>query len=92
MTELKIKQHQDNEGWYWYRGTLQISLKNSGTHRWQIKVSAQQPELAMQRVLDAVNTTLKTELRQVIIQYGYPNYVFIHSVPGNIDNITSVKR
>lgn len=77
--ELDVEQHLDNEGWYWYRGTLQISLKNAetqqqnGSHRWDIKVSAQQPELAQQRVLNAVNTTLKTELRQVIIQLGNPH-------------------
>jgi hypothetical protein len=79
ITELKVDQHQDNEGWYWYRGTLQVSLKNietqqqSGSHRWEIKVSAQQPELAKQRVMNAVDTTLKTELRQIIIQFGYPD-------------------
>jgi len=76
MAALKVDLHQDNEGWYWYRGTLQISLKNietqqqSGTHRWDIKVSAQQLDLAKQRVLDAVDTTLKSELREVIIQFG----------------------
>ncbi|MFV1985023.1 MAG: LPP20 family lipoprotein [Thiohalomonadales bacterium] len=75
-TRLDVDQSHDKKGWYWYRGSLQINLTNqktgqdSGNFRWEIKVSAQNPELAMQRVRDTVNRKLSNELRVVIIKLG----------------------
>ncbi len=75
-TRLNVDQSHDKKGWYWYRGSLQINLTNqktgqdSGNFRWEIKVSAQNPELAMQRVRDTINRKLSSELRVVIIKLG----------------------
>ncbi len=74
LTKLNVEQTTDKSGWYWYRGSLQINLTNQktkqdgGSHRWEIKVSAQNPGLAIQRVRDAVNKKLSAELQQAIIK------------------------
>jgi len=79
VTALKLDHFRDDAGWYWYRGALQINLtdpqtqQDNGSHQWEIKVSAQRPESAMQRVRDTVNKTLSAELRDVIIQFGLPH-------------------
>lgn len=76
LTSLNVDQYRDQTGWYWYRGNLQINLTNqktaqdAGSYRWEIKVSSQRPELAIQRVRDSVDKILSTELRDTIIQLG----------------------
>lgn len=62
--------------WYWLRGTLELQLTEPvtervrGVKRWTIKVSAQQPELTQQRLLDQVNAILQKELRATVIDFA----------------------
>jgi len=68
----------DNKGWYWYRGSMQINLlsktkdHSQGSHRWDIKVAAQNPDTAAQRIRDEIDKILNAELRDVIIGFGTP--------------------
>ncbi|MGC2049041.1 MAG: LPP20 family lipoprotein [Gallionella sp.] len=61
------------QGWYWQRGVLEISLTESasgrvrGTKRWNIKTNAQDRESAIKRALNEADTILKQELRTTII-------------------------
>ena len=76
--DLQLDGFPDNKGWYWYRGSLQINLlsnskdQSQGSHRWDIKVAAQNPATAAQRVRDTLDKELKAELRGVIISFGVP--------------------
>jgi hypothetical protein len=60
-------------GWYWQRGTLEITLTEvgsgriRGTKRWPIKSSATDRETAVKRALDQADEVLKKELGDVII-------------------------
>lgn len=66
------------QGWYWQRGVLEITLTEvatsrvRGSKRWDIKVSAQQQETARQRVLDQAGTILKKELRATLSGFSAP--------------------
>ncbi|MCG6934849.1 MAG: hypothetical protein LJE73_03005, partial [Proteobacteria bacterium] len=74
--DLKLHSFRDDQGWYWYRGSLQIDLlalpgrKSIGSHRWDIKVSAVNSDTALQRARDEVSTKLNRELRDVIVAFG----------------------
>jgi len=76
--DLQLDGFTDDKGWYWYRGTLQINLlsqmdgQSQGSHRWDIKVAAQNPDIAAQRARDSIDKTLSAELRDVIIGFGTP--------------------
>lgn len=60
-------------GWYWQRGTLEITLTEvgsgriRGTKRWPIKSSATDRETAIKRALDQADEVLKKELGSAII-------------------------
>ena len=66
------------QGWYWQRGVLEVTLTEvatsrvRGSKRWDIKVSAQQQETARQRALDQAGTILKKELRATISSFSAP--------------------
>jgi len=74
--DLQLDGFTDDKGWYWYRGSLQINLLSQaedlsqGSHRWDIKVAAQNPDTAAQRARDAIDKSLNAELRDVIIGFG----------------------
>ncbi len=74
--DLQLDGFPDDRGWYWYRGSLQVNLlgqennQSQGSHRWNIKVSSQNPDTAAQRARDAIDKTLNAELRDVIIGFG----------------------
>lgn len=74
--DLQLDGFPDNKGWFWYRGSLQVNLRTNpagqskGSHRWDIKVAAQNPATAAQRARDSINKTLNAELRDVIIGFG----------------------
>jgi len=61
------------QGWYWQRGVLEISLTETasgrvrGTKRWNIKSNAQDRESAIKRAMNEADTILKQELRTTII-------------------------
>jgi len=62
------------EGWYWQRGVLDISLSEKatgrvrGTKRWTVKSNAPDKETAIKRALSQADAVLKQELRAVIIE------------------------
>lgn len=76
LAGLQLHELAERGGWYWLRGTLELQLTEPtgvrvrGVKRWNIKVSAQQPELAQQRVLDQVSAILQKELRATIIGFA----------------------
>lgn len=62
------------EGWYWQRGTLEITLSETetkrvrGTRRWNVKTSAPDKESATKRALNQADSVLKQELGTAIIE------------------------
>ena len=76
--DLQLDGFNDAKGWYWYRGSLQINLldntdgQSQGSHRWDLKVAAQNPDTAAQRARDMINQRLNAELRSVIVSFGVP--------------------
>ena len=76
--DLQLAGFNDAKGWYWYRGSLQINLLNKtggqsqGSHRWDLKVAAQNPDTAAQRARDLISKNLNAELRSVIVSFGVP--------------------
>ena len=72
---LDIGDIEQREGWYWKKGTLEISLSDSdnkvrGTRRWNIKSSALSRNDAQRRALDQVDKILKGDLRAVLISFA----------------------
>ncbi len=73
---LQLHELVERSGWYWLRGTLELQLTEPlaarvrGVKRWTIKVSAQQPELTQQRLLDQVSAILHKELRPTVIGFA----------------------
>jgi len=76
QSDLQLDGFKDSQGWFWYRGSLQINLlditgkESQGSHRWDLKVSAQNSGTAAQRARDLINEKLNAELRNVIISFG----------------------
>lgn len=68
LTDLGLK-----DGWYWQRGTLEISLSETasgrvrGTRYWSIKGNGPDKASATRRAMDQANTILKQELGNEII-------------------------
>jgi hypothetical protein len=68
LTDLGLE-----EGWYWQRGVLEISLSETatgrvrGTSRWTVKSSATDRESAVKRAMNEADVILKHELRTAII-------------------------
>jgi len=66
------------EGWYWQQGAMEVTLKEAagdrvrGSHRWEIKVSAQNPALARQRAFDRAASILNWELRDTLVGFAQP--------------------
>jgi len=66
------------EGWYWQHGTLEVTLRETGSNRvrgskrWDIKTSAQDQTLSRQRALDQAASILKKELRDTLIGFSSP--------------------
>ncbi|MDT8283856.1 MAG: LPP20 family lipoprotein, partial [Gammaproteobacteria bacterium] len=63
-------------GWYWLRATLKIELIAEdrvtviGYQSWPLKVSASNPSELNARMLNAVDTTLKNELLNSILEFS----------------------
>jgi LPP20 lipoprotein len=68
LTDLGLQ-----NGWYWQRGVLEVTLSEAGTGRvrgtklWAIKSNAPDKESAARRALNQADTILKQELRTAII-------------------------
>jgi len=77
--QTRMQPLEDKEGWFWLRGTLDINLLDAnsqasrGSHRWDIKVSAQNEASAKKRARSEIDKILKDELKQTIISFGQPN-------------------
>lgn len=58
------------QGWWWLRGSLELELSNNGEtiakQRWPIKESSTEKGVAKQRVRDAVNKKLGSNLYQML--------------------------
>ncbi|MHB8766782.1 MAG: LPP20 family lipoprotein, partial [Deferrisomatales bacterium] len=72
---LSVAEHPGAEGWHWVRGTLEVTLGERGggvrgSHRWDVKASGQQPELARRRAADQVAKLLADDLGGVIVGFG----------------------
>lgn len=72
---LAVTEHPGAEGWHWVRGTLEVTLRERGggvrgSHRWDVKASGQQPELARRRAADQAANLLETELGGVLVGFG----------------------
>lgn len=74
--KLLLDTHQDNQGWYWQRGSLDISLldpatkQSRGNQHWSIKISSQNKALSEKRVRDKINSILNKKLRQTLIKFA----------------------
>lgn len=74
--KLQLDTHEDNQGWYWQRGTLVINLldptskQSLGSQRWSIKVSSQNKALSEKRVRNKISAILNKELRQTLIKFA----------------------
>ncbi len=61
------------EGWYWQRGTLEVTLSDAasgrvrGTKRWSVKGNAPDKETAVRRAMDQADSILKQELGTAIV-------------------------
>ncbi len=68
LTDLGLK-----DGWYWQRGTLEITLTETdndrvrGTRRWSIKGNGPDKASATKRAMDQANAILKQELGTAIV-------------------------
>lgn len=77
--KLSMDTYQDDQGWYWQRGSLEVSLVDPGTRqshgsqRWSIKVSSQDKAVSEKRVRDKISSILNVELRQTLIQFASAN-------------------
>jgi hypothetical protein len=73
LTDLGLR-----EDWYWFTGSLEIVLGDAtgqvrGSHRWEIKSSGQDPQLAHQRAMDEVESTLDRELLTTLVSFAAAN-------------------
>ncbi|HET7588476.1 MAG TPA: LPP20 family lipoprotein [Gammaproteobacteria bacterium] len=65
-------------GWYWITGTLSVALDGAGDsagrahgiQRWPLKVSATDPALAKQRLLDQVAQNLHNDIQATVLRFA----------------------
>ncbi len=75
QARLELTPLIDEQGWHWYRGSLQLELLDlpdqhpRGSVRWPVKVSARDAGTARQRVLDEIGKRLQQDLRQTVISF-----------------------
>ena len=73
LAETELQDSEKNQGWYWLRGTLEIRLIDAksgvsrGSHAWSLKASATQKSQLMSRFKLAIDKSLKTELKSILI-------------------------
>ncbi|MGH8372751.1 MAG: LPP20 family lipoprotein [Gammaproteobacteria bacterium] len=68
---------QPRDGWYWISGTLQVTLDGAGqahgVRRWELKVSASDPALAQQRLMDQVSSDLQNDIQSTVLDFASGN-------------------
>ncbi len=73
QTRLNLGEVMQRDGWYWQRGTIEVTLTEAangrvrGTRRWDIKESATDRDSAAKRALDQADALLKKELGPAIL-------------------------
>jgi hypothetical protein len=74
--QLQAEDLGQRDGWYWQRGTLVVTLRDTasqrerGSRRWALKASAQERATAQQRLLKEADAVLKKELRATVIGFA----------------------
>jgi len=73
LTDLGLK-----EDWYWFTGVLEVVLGDTagqvrGSYRWDLKSSGRDPQLAYQRAMDEVESTLDHELLPTLVSFAAAN-------------------
>lgn len=62
---------QEKQGWYWLRGSVQLSLRQGdeaiANKRWPFKVSATDPGMAEQRLKDELTADLAGQLYEMLV-------------------------
>ncbi|MGH8397342.1 MAG: LPP20 family lipoprotein [Gammaproteobacteria bacterium] len=64
------------DGWYWITGILQVTLDANnggqahGVRRWDVKVSATDPQLVQQRLMDQVAMDLNDDILGTILSFA----------------------
>ncbi len=64
------------DGWYWITGTLQVTLAANnggqahGVRRWDIKVSATDPQLVQQRLMDQIALYLNSDIQSTVLSFA----------------------
>lgn len=66
------------DGWYRITGNLQVSLAGTdsrahGVRRWELKVSATDPQLAKQRLMDQVAQYLQNDIQGTVLAFAAGN-------------------
>lgn len=73
---LDVKDLGLKDGWYWYRGALEVNLvakadgKTLASRRWPLKASGQSRDQARVRLQDQVAARLNNELRPALLSFG----------------------
>jgi hypothetical protein len=73
QARMELTDLGQQEGWYWQRGDLEISLAETstgrvrGTRRWTVKSSATNRESSVMRAMNQTDAILKKELRTAVI-------------------------
>ena len=73
--ELQLDEPGLREGWYWTKGSLNITLVDASGHsvgakRWEIKASAQTQDMAQRRALDQLHDIMVRQLRETVIGFA----------------------
>jgi LPP20 lipoprotein len=68
---------QPRDGWYWISGSLQVSLDGTGrahgVRRWDLKVSASDPALVQQRLMDQIAGDLQNDIQTTVLDFTSGN-------------------
>lgn len=73
--EIDLDKPIADKGWQWLRGSLKIELRNAneeviGVKQWPLKAASTTLERARARFNEEINTTLQSQLRQVLLSFG----------------------
>jgi hypothetical protein len=73
---LDVRDVGRRDGWYWFRGALEIELVETGSgasrfsHRWPLKASGQSREQARVRLEDHIADRLQTRFKAALLNFG----------------------
>ena len=76
QAKLDIEDQGQHDGWYWYRGALEVKLLVPAagdvlaSYRWPLKAPGQSKDQARIRLQDQVSKKLNTELKSALLSFG----------------------